>query len=92
MAECNFCGEDMLVSNGCTASRTITFADGEETEPIPFGSGLNQDPHGKCHDCGAFPGHYHHPGCDMEKCPRCGGQYFICECATDEKEVIWGDA
>lgn len=37
-----------------------------------------------CHDCSAEPGEYHHPGCDSEECPRCGGQYFICHCVTDE--------
>lgn len=38
----------------------------------------------ECHDCGAKWGGLHHPGCDSEKCPRCGGQYFICECETTE--------
>jgi len=29
---------------------------------------------GVCHDCNARPGEYHHPGCDNEICPACGGQ------------------
>jgi len=34
---------------------------------------------GRCPDCGAKPGHYHHIGCDMERCPVCGTQLIGCE-------------
>lgn len=33
-----------------------------------------------CGDCGAKPGAFHKPGCDMEKCARCGGQTISCGC------------
>ena len=33
-----------------------------------------------CHDCGAKEGEYHLPGCDMERCPFCGGQLISCDC------------
>jgi len=33
-----------------------------------------------CHDCGARTGEFHLQGCDMEQCPRCGGQFISCDC------------
>ncbi len=33
-----------------------------------------------CHDCGAKEGQLHQLGCDMEKCPFCGGQLISCDC------------
>lgn len=33
-----------------------------------------------CGDCGAKPGQFHTPGCDMERCPMCGGQSISCHC------------
>ncbi len=33
-----------------------------------------------CGDCGARPGGFHHHGCDLEACPRCGGQLITCGC------------
>jgi hypothetical protein len=33
-----------------------------------------------CHDCGAVKGEFHVPGCDVEACPVCGGQFGGCDC------------
>jgi hypothetical protein len=35
---------------------------------------------GPCHDCGATKGQFHAVGCDVERCPACGGQSIYSEC------------
>jgi hypothetical protein len=37
-----------------------------------------------CHDCGCPDGGFHHPGCDAERCPMCGGQLISCGCKIVE--------
>ena len=39
-----------------------------------------------CHDCNTPLGGYHHPGCDNERCPICGGQLISCDCEFDLEE------
>ena len=43
---------------------------------------MKKDPNNKqrCHDCGVKDGGFHHPRCDSEICPKCGGQIITCGC------------
>jgi hypothetical protein len=43
---------------------------------------LGHDPATSCHDCSVVTGQRHHVGCDMEQCPRCGGQLLGCGCTV----------
>jgi hypothetical protein len=41
-----------------------------------------------CHDCLAKPGQLHVPGCDLERCPKCGEQLISCKC---KKSGAWAN-
>ena len=81
-AICELCGRDMLESKGCAVSK-IHVA-GKVYKRIPVGGQgdfLEGSPtDARCHDCGALMGHYHHWGCDCERCPTCGLQLIGCDC------------
>jgi hypothetical protein len=41
----------------------------------------------RCGDCGVDRGGLHHLGCDVQRCPACGGQLFSCGCVFDEDAI-----
>lgn len=62
---------------------TTYVINGEVYKRIRYGE-ENEDwgaDRGPCHDCGVVKGQFHvGPACDVERCPRCGGQVIGCDC------------
>lgn len=71
MAICQECKQEMTEAQDCTAREAWSIA----YDP--------PDPKWRCHDCNVRAGGKHHPGCDMERCPTCGGQLISCGCRND---------
>jgi hypothetical protein len=90
MAKCIRCKKEMCAESTttCEGNCMVKFPDGAEMEPIPFSP---PDPTIRCHDCNVTAGGCHHVGCDMELCPRCGGQLLGCSCLvsvrTNDEEM-----
>jgi hypothetical protein len=71
-------------------AQSITHYDvnGEDFERVRYGNesddwGAYERP---CHDCGGIKGEYHVPSCDVERCPKCGGQAISCDCLDEVDE------
>jgi hypothetical protein len=41
-----------------------------------------------CHDCAVVEGQYHVMGCDVERCPKCGGQLISCGCTHRGRKAM----
>ena len=82
MAKCKYCFEEMEEVVGCAWNQAVEFPDGKLIPSVPYA----HDEYENCHDCNAKRGYMHHPGCDMERCPRCGGQLIGCGCLDAEEE------
>ena len=81
MAKCLYCEREMLEADGCGC--TEYKIDGKWVPRIKVGDPgdmMGILPGERCHDCNAAYGHHHHPGCDSETCPKCGGQLLMCDC------------
>ena len=89
MSVCKWCNQEMTTKCSCTGNTEVEFPDGTALKNIPYGSEKenwgSQDGR-NCHDCGCIPGGNHHPGCDVECCPKCGGQLISCGCLDREGE------
>jgi hypothetical protein len=73
---CPWCEQDTKRTASCTV-QSIEFPDGVKLPPLAYEPEAGAGP---CQDCGAPPGGIHHPGCEIERCPRCSGQLLSCGC------------
>ena len=90
MAKCDACGLDMTASDGCTAT-TVDYPDDTKLPVVKWGSEQHwhkPKPGECCHDCLVLPDHAHHPGCDVEECPKCRGQLISCGCLDAERKRV----
>jgi len=74
MVTCEYCELEMLECDSCTFKfETLNGRIYRRT------CGYDGS---RCRDCGIIrkEGNAHHPMCDSEYCPVCGGQAFACDC------------
>ena len=83
---CQGCNNEMKEVRSCNYNLFVGFKGDSRAYPtIPYINPATfnaENPN--CHDCGVQIGALHHPGCDMERCPRCGDQLISCACVLDK--------
>jgi len=82
LAICEDCKQEMLTAEGCVYTHLVDSAG----KLYPRSLKHWQDSGQRCHDCAAMYGKLHHCGCDVERCPKCGGQLISCDC--DWKKLV----
>ena len=91
MAVCGWCHGEMTTAISCTVD--VFHRSGRRFDMIPFGSEPGRRSSGdRCGDCGVVRGGWHHPGCDLQRCPACGLQLMSCGCRFDEDEPDASDS
>jgi hypothetical protein len=83
MAKCNWCQQEMMDDKtiSCSGNTEVKFSGESHLPSVLYVDNI------RCHDCNVAPNGFHHPGCDMERCPKCSGQLISCGCLDDEEET-----
>jgi hypothetical protein len=87
MAICKKCQKEMSDASvgTCEGNDFIRYPDGKALPPTPYDPKKIHLPQWfRCSDCNVMPGGVHHPNCDQEQCPKCGGQLISCDCFEAE--------
>jgi hypothetical protein len=72
---CELGTEKKIKVNSCIKREEGRIPFGSESDDWTF-DGLTS----VCGVCGVPLGSFHHPGCDVEECPKCHEQLLICDC------------
>jgi hypothetical protein len=89
MGICRLCRKEMSDASvtTCTENTSVKYPDGEVLQSISYDPKASRFPSWfRCPDCNVAPGGNHHPNCEMEHCPKCGGQLISCACFDEEAE------
>ncbi len=74
---CRRCGKNIFDPRTTTCvGGYIDYADSDSFRRIPYPDTEKE----KCSKCGTSPGGFHHDGCYVERCPRCGERLVSCAC------------
>lgn len=92
MAVCTFCELEMTSARSCVIDGIII--DGERFALAPYRGPSGRRVAGsadRCGDCGVARGGLHHPGCDLQRCPRCRDQLISCACVHGPDDLDLDD-
>jgi len=84
-AICQDCQQEMGSTTDTCIPTHVRRNDGEEW--VARSTEHFDEPDGRCHDCAIKHGGVHHFGCDVERCPYCGGQIIGCECLGEDLQL-----